>query len=58
MRKERGGDIAFQVVGTTCAVVRGSMTPRNKGKKTSVARREPGSLMGDAAAELRPHRVL
>lgn len=34
------------------------MNLRSKGKKTRVARRQPGSLVGEASAELRPHRVL
>lgn len=53
-RKEQD-EGAFQVQESTCATVGGSMTPRIKGKRTSVA---SGSLVGDAPAELRLHRAL
>lgn len=56
LRKEQGEGTALKAKGTTCAVLRGSMALRSKGKETGVCRREPGSL-GDAAAELRPHGV-
>lgn len=56
LRKQQGEGTALQAKGTTCAVLRGSMTLQSKGKKAGVCRREPGSA-GDAAAELRPHGV-
>lgn len=58
MKKEQGEGTAFQAKGTTCAVVRKSMNLRSKGKWTNMARRELGSLVGEAGAELRPQRVL
>lgn len=57
LRKEQGEGIALQAEGT-CAVVRESRNLRSKGKWTSVARRGLGSLVGEAGAERRPHRVL
>lgn len=41
-----------------CAVVTESPNLRSKGEKTSVAGREPGSLVAEAGTELRPHSIL